>query len=380
VRPSGNQVPLTLLDNADAALQAELLEAVERVAAKAAFTLGPEVEAFEAEFAGYCGTGEAVGVASGTDALALAFRALGVGPGDEVLVPANSFVATAEAVSLAGATPRFADVDPATRLMTAETAEPAIGPRTRAIVSVHLYGAVADLGPLLELASERGVPLVEDAAQAHGARHGGRRAGAVGICGCFSFYPAKNLGAWGDGGAVTTDDPELADRIRLLRAHGERPRYHHSVVGTTARLDAIQAAVLRVKLRRLEGWNDERRRVGAELTDALSGSPIELPAVDELEDHVFHQYVIASPGRDALRQRLEEAGISTGVHYPVPIHLTGAYASLDTAPPSLPVCERLAETVLSLPMFPGMQNETVGRIANVIQRAESELGTSIGAF
>ena len=259
------QVPFTRMDCADPALLEELLGAVREVAEHGAFTLGHHVEEFEREFAAYCESDFAVGVSSGTEALVLSLRALQIGPGDEVVVPANSFIATAEAVSAVGAVPVPVDVDPDSHLLTAELVAASLGPRVRCVIPVHLYGATVDLDPILELAREAGIHVVEDACQAHGARYRGRRVGTLGALGCFSFYPAKNLGAWGDGGAVVTSRPELADRVRLLRAHGERPRYHHRVVGSTARLDALQAAVLRRKLTRLDGWNDERRWLAAEL-------------------------------------------------------------------------------------------------------------------
>jgi dTDP-3-amino-3,4,6-trideoxy-alpha-D-glucose transaminase len=362
------QIPLTRLDNADPVLMDELLGEVERIARAAAFTLGSEVEAFEQEFATYCGTRHAVGVSSGTEALVLALRALGVGPGDEVVLPANSFIATAEAVSLVGATPRFSDVDPRTALVTAELMERAMGPRTRCLIPVHLYGRTVDLDPIVALARATGAAVVEDACQAHGALIGERRAGAVADCGCFSFYPAKNLGAWGDGGALVTDDDRIADHVRLLRSHGERPRYHHRVRGTTARLDALQAAVLRVKLRRLDAANAGRRRVAAALTTALADAAVVSPApVADGGDHVFHQYVVTTSARDELMEHLSAHGIATAVHYPVPIHLTDAYESLALRPGSLPNAEDLAERSCSLPMYPAMSDDEIARVARAVQ-------------
>lgn len=361
------RVPLTRLDNSDTELCGELLAAIERIAEKAAFTLGEEVEAFEGEFAEYCETAHAVGVSSGTEALALALRALGVGPRDEVIVPANSFIATAEAVTLVGATPRLVDVDPCTHLLTADIVERNLTRRTRCVIPVHLYGRTVELAPILEVAERSGVAVVEDACQAHGARYRGRRAGSMADAGCFSFYPAKNLGGWGDGGALVTNRDDLADSVRLLRAHGERPRHQHRVVGTTARLDAIQAAVLRVKLRRLDGWNEARRRVAAALTGALQGSRVKLPsAVAPGHDHVFHQYVVRARRRDGLREHLTAAGIGNGVHYPVPIHLTDAYAHLGMPAGSLPVVERLAQTVCSLPIFPSMTPGDVAAVGRAV--------------
>jgi dTDP-3-amino-3,4,6-trideoxy-alpha-D-glucose transaminase len=361
------EIPLTRFDNADPALMDELLETVARVARRAAFTLGPEVEAFEAEYADYCGTAHAIGVSSGTEALALTLRALEIGPGDEVLVPANSFIATAEAVSFAGASPRFLDVDAQTALITAEAVQEAIGPRTRCVIPVHLYGRTVELDPIVALARDRGLSVIEDAAQAHGALLGARRAGSIGDAGCFSFYPAKNLGAWGDGGAVVTSDKRLAERVGLLRAHGERTRYHHELIGTTARLDALQAAILRVKLRRLDRWNAGRRRVAAALTRALSDCTLTPPApAREDGDHVFHQFVVQSGDRERLREQLAAAGIATAIHYPVPIHQTPAYAAGSTAQPALAVAEALAEQIVSLPMHPAMTDEEIARVATAV--------------
>jgi dTDP-3-amino-3,4,6-trideoxy-alpha-D-glucose transaminase len=361
-------IPITRMDNADPALMEELLATVERVASSAAFTLGAEVESFEREFAEACGTRFAVGVASGTDALALALRALRIGPGDEVIVPANSFIATAEAVTLVGARPCFVDVDPDTALVTAAHIERAIGPRTRAVIPVHLYGRTVALGPILELARSTGIRVVEDACQAHLAHIGDRCAGAVGDCGCFSFYPGKNLGAWGDAGALVTDDERIADAVRLLRSHGERPRYQHLVPGTTARLDALQAAVLRVKLRRLEEATERRRAVARALTDALAPSGVRVPApVAAGSDHVFHQYVISCDDRDGLRGYLSECGIGSAVHYPTPIHLTPAYAGAGTAPGALPNAETLAGRICSLPMHPSLTPAEIARVAGSVR-------------
>ena len=363
-----DQISLTQLDNADASLLEELLSVVERVARSAVFTLGPEVQEFEVEFAHYCGTGHAIGVSSGTEALVLALRALGIGRGDEVVVPTNSFIATAEAVSLVGATPRFVDVDPRTALVTAETIEPAINPRTRGILPVHLYGRTARVDEIVALARDHGVKVIEDACQAHGALLGQARAGSIGDAGCFSFYPAKNLGAWGDGGAVVTNDDRLADRVRLLRAHGERTRYRHELVGTTARLDALQAAILRVKLRRLDGWTADRRRIGAALTSAIDGSSVLPPASpDATGDHVFHQFVVESDARDELREHLNVAGVASAIHYPVPIHLAPAYLHAGRTPVSLPVAEALAGRICSLPMYPGMTDDEIARVCAAVR-------------
>ncbi len=372
--PDNTPVPFTRLDFADPALLEELLALVRGVAERGAFTLGEPVEGFEADFASYCQTDFAVGVSSGTEALTLALRALEVGPGDEVIVPSNSFIATAEAVSAVGATPRLVDVDPDSHLLTAEIAERNLSPAVRCIIPVHLFGATVDMDPLLDLAREAGVYVVEDACQAHGAHYRGRRVGSLGEIGCFSFYPTKNLGAWGDAGAVVTSDSKLAERVRLLRAHGEKPRYHHRLIGGTARIDALQAAVLRKKLTRLDGWNEERRRLGGRLRAALAGAaaadgrravqPASLPF--EGADHVYHLFVVRTEQRDELREHLTERGIASAVHYPQPIHLTDAYAPFGLTEGSLPECERLSRRILSLPAFPGMSDAALERVAEAV--------------
>jgi dTDP-3-amino-3,4,6-trideoxy-alpha-D-glucose transaminase len=395
------EVPFTRMDCADPALLEELLGTVREVAERGAFTLGHHVEAFERDFADYCETDFAVGVSSGTEALALALRALEIGPGDEVILPTNSFIATAEAVSAVGATPVPVDVDPDSHLLTAELVAASLGPRVRCVIPVHLFGATVDMDPILEVAREAGVHVLEDACQAHGARYRGRRVGTLGAMGCFSFYPAKNLGAWGDGGAVVTAVPELADRVRLLRSHGERPRYHHRLVGATARLDALQAALLRRKLTRLDGWNDERRRLGAQLRARLAAPPLgetgslgeesltadgagaaagadQARVVDPVHlpfpeaDSVHHLFVVRCEQRDALREHLAERGVATGIHYPVPIHRTGAYADLGLEPGSLPVSEALAERICSLPMFPGMSEAELEQVVGAVASFTTE--------
>jgi dTDP-3-amino-3,4,6-trideoxy-alpha-D-glucose transaminase len=366
-------IPITRLDQADPALLEELLEVVARVASKGAFSMGHELEAFEEEFAAYCGAPHAVGVSSGTEALTLALRALEIGPGDEVIVPTNSFIASAEAVSLAGATPKLVDVDPESHLMTADAVAAAIGPRTRAVIPVHLMGSTVDLDPIVRIARARGLSVIEDTAQAHGAWYRDRRVGTVGDIGCFSFYPTKNLGAWGDGGAIVTADAAIADRIGLLRSHGERPRYHHRVVGMTARLDALQAAILRVKLRRLDGWNDDRRRLGAALRDGLQGSGVELPTLaGPGGDRVYHLFVVRSSRRETLRAHLAERGIATAVHYPFPIHRTEAYTDLAMPAGSLPVAERLAEEICTLPLFPSMSDSDVRTIVEAVHEFQCD--------
>jgi dTDP-3-amino-3,4,6-trideoxy-alpha-D-glucose transaminase len=364
-------IPVTKLDQADPALLAELLEVVEGVARKGAFTGGPEVEAFEAEFAAYCGAEHSVGVSSGTEAISLALRALGIGPGDEVIVPTNSFIATAEAVSWVGATAKLVDVDPHTHLITAERVAEAIGPRTKAVIPVHLMGSTVHLDPIMALAREHDLRVIEDTAQAHGADHRGRRVGSIGDIGCFSFYPTKNLGGWGDGGGIVTNDADLAEHVRLLRSHGEKPRYHHRMVGTTARLDALQAALLRVKLARLDDRNADRRRLGAALRAGLEGTSVALPApAFSGADHVYHLFIVRSQQRDALRSHLERCGVSSAVHYPFPIHRTEAYGSQPEG--TCPAAERLAEQILTLPLFPTMSDDEVARVIDAVASFEPE--------
>jgi dTDP-3-amino-3,4,6-trideoxy-alpha-D-glucose transaminase len=367
-----SSVPLLRLDFADSELLEELLDAVRSVAERGAFTLGDEVEAFEREFAAYCESDFAVGVSSGTRALELALRALEIGPGDEVILPTNSFIATAEAVSAVGARARLVDVDGDSHLITAEIVAANLGPNVRCVIPVHLFGATVDLEPILELTRNAGVHVIEDACQAHGARYRGQRVGTFGVFGCFSFYPTKNLGAWGDGGAVVTSVAELADRVRLLRSHGERPRYRHRVVGATARLDALQAAVLRHKLRRLDAWNDARRELGAALHARIAQAqlttgiePVGRPFGDA--DHVYHLFVVRCGARDRLRKHLECHGVASAIHYPLPIHRTEAYAELGLDRGSLPVSEALSEQICSLPLFPAMDDSELERVAEAVE-------------
>jgi dTDP-4-amino-4,6-dideoxygalactose transaminase len=362
------QVPLTAMDNHDLALVRELLDAVEEVANTGAFIGGPFVERFEAALAASCGTTHAVGVASGTEALILVLRALELAPGDEVIVPANSFVATAEAVVLAGGRPRFADVDPETQLMTAETLARARTPRVRGVIPVHLFGRTADMTEIAALARAWGVWIVEDCAQAHGAEYAGRQVGTWGDAGTFSYYPAKNLGAWGDAGAVVTDRADVAERVRLLRSHGERPRYHHRLVGTTGRLDAVQAAVLERKLLRLEAWNGERRRIAGELRDGISDIPRVQPPVapSPAADHVYHQFVVTTEERDELRAHLTAQGIASAIHYPVPIHRSEAFREFAGDVDPAPVATGLAERICSLPMFPAMLDSQIELVVDAV--------------
>jgi len=359
-RPTAT-VPLIAMDNHDSNLMRELLSAVENVANSGSFVGGAQVERLEAAFAASCETRYALGVSSGTEALVLALRALGVTPGDEVIVPANSFVATAEAVWLAGGVPRFADVDYDTQLVTVATLEQAHSPRVCGLIPGHLFGRSVVMPEIMALAERWGVWVVEDCAQSHGARYAGRHVGTWGDAGAFSFYPTKNLGAWGDGGAIVTARSDVADKVRLLRSHGERPRYHHSEIGTTGRLDAVQAAVLERKLPHLEAWNNARRRVAASLREALSDVPEVVapsPAASPA-DHVYHQFVVRAKERDALRAHLANRGVATAIHYPVPIHRTAAFRKFAGDQDLAPTASRLAHEICSLPMFPSMNRSQV---------------------
>jgi dTDP-3-amino-3,4,6-trideoxy-alpha-D-glucose transaminase len=368
----GTQVPFIRLDDAFPDLFAELLEVVERVARASAFTLGPELEGFEQSFASVCETDHAVGVSSGTAALELALRGLGIGPGDEVIVPTYSFIATAEAVSTVGATPVLVDIDEETALITAEIVEQALTSRTRCVIPVHLFGRTVEMDPILALCGDRGIAVVEDACQAHGARYRGRPVGSLGDAGCFSFYPTKNLGAWGDGGALVTNDEELARKVRLLRSHGEGTRHVHELVTGTHRLDALQAAILNVKLGHLAGWNQRRRDVGATLRSALTSSDLVLPSPPSTDgDHVFHLFVVRTKRRDELRAHLDSCGVASAVHYPTPIHLQPAYAELGLVPNDLPVAERLATESCSLPIFPAIENWQVAETVAAVESFEA---------
>lgn len=361
------EVPFIRLDAADKVLTAEIFSAVERVAAAAAFTLGEELETFEREFAAWCETEHAIGVSSGTSALELALRALGIGPGDEVILPTNSFIATAEAVTATGARPVLVDVDESTALLTAEIVEAALTERTRCVIPVHLYGRSVEMEPLLALCRAHDLRVVEDACQAHGARYQGRPAGTHGDAGCFSFYPTKNLGGWGDGGAVVTADPDLAERVRLMRSHGEGTRHHHEMPAGTHRLHSLQAAILSVKLKRLDEWNENRRQAASALREALAGSSLALPEPAAANgDHVYHLFVVRTPDRDALRAHLGQNGVSSAIHYPTPIHLQPAYADASQKQGDLPVSERLAAESCSLPIFPSITDAELALIADAV--------------
>jgi dTDP-4-amino-4,6-dideoxygalactose transaminase len=358
------QIPMVDLKAQYARLQPELQEAIQRVLESTAFIAGEDCRLLEQEFAAWCGVGHACGVANGTDALSISLRAYGVGPGDEVVTPAFTFVATGEAVLLNGAKPVFVDVDPVTYTMDPTAAERAITKRTRLLLPVHLYGHPAEMAPILELGRKHGLPVLEDAAQAHGAEIDGKRAGGLGHAACFSFYPGKNLGAYGDAGMVVSNDEGFLARVRQIANHGGgRHKYENLVVGTNSRLDTLQAAVLRIKLRQLELWNRERRERAEAYTRALEGTPgVTPPRERPGARSAWHLYTIRLAGRDGLQEHLKARGIATAVHYPRPLHLQPAMAAAGGKPGDLPVCERLAGEVISLPLYPELPLEAVARI------------------
>ncbi len=362
------KVPFVDLKAQYSGLREEMNAAVLNVLETAYFVGGPVLDKFEQAFAAFVGAKYCVGVANGTDAITLAARAAGLKPGDEVLVPANSFFATAEAISNAGATPVFVDVDPVTFHMDAELAARSVTARTKALVPVHLYGRAMDMQPFEALAEVYNLTIIEDCAQAHGASIRGGTVGSSGRLTCFSFYPGKNLGAYGDGGAVTTSDPELMKRLRMLRDHGSPAKYQHSVVGWNSRLDSLQAAVLSVKLPHLHQWNAARRSHAMKLAAALRGSPIIPPAIPEGNQHVFHLFVVRSSRRDELRTFLQERGIQTGIHYPVPLHLTEAYQALrGPEHGAMPVTDTLAGEILSLPMYAELSDDQIAYVILALQ-------------
>lgn len=369
------RVPFLDLAREHAPLQEEIRAAIDRVLASSAFVGGDEVRAFEAEFAAYCGVRHCVGVANGTDALVLALRALGIGPGDAVLTTPFTFVATVEAIDLVGATPVLADIRADDFTLDPEAAAAVLATRpVKAVIAVHLYGQPADMEALAAVARAHGAALVEDAAQAQGARLrlGGqwRRAGGLGDAGCFSFYPTKNLGAFGDAGAITTDDDGLAERLRLLRDHGQAAKYRHVLRGATnSRLDGLQAAILRLKLRHLDGWNEARRRAAGRYASLLAGSALVLPRERSGAESVYHQYPVRLAGRGRVQEALAGRGVQTAVHYPAPVHLQEGYGGLGFGPGSYPVSEAVASDILSLPLFPALTAAEQGVVAEALIEA-----------
>jgi dTDP-4-amino-4,6-dideoxygalactose transaminase len=348
-------------------LREEILPALERVCENAAFVQGPEVDAFESDFADFCGAKHCVALSSGTAALHLGLLALGVQPGDEVITTPNTFIATAEAITYCGARPVFADIDPETANLDPNRIERAITSRTRALLPVHLYGRPADIEPMREIAARHGIRILEDAAQAHGARYRQRRVGTLGDAAAFSFYPTKNLGAYGEGGALTTNDDRIASFARTARSHGQTARYEHRFVGYNYRMQGLQGAVLRIKLRRLYPWTQKRREIASQYRRLLSGARLELPADDPRDECVYHQFVIYAANRAALAAQLAERGIETAVHYPKPLHLQPAYLSLGFPRGTFPNAERACDRVLSLPLRPGLRPEQLSFVADSVR-------------
>jgi dTDP-4-amino-4,6-dideoxygalactose transaminase len=360
------KIPLLDLYAQYLSIKGDVDAAIQRTIVQSAFIGGDELRAFEAEYAEYCEAKAAVGVGNGTDALYLALRALGVGPGDEVITVAHTFIATAEAISLTGARPIFADILEDTMLMDPDALEAAVTPRTRAIVPVHLYGQPCDMDRIMEIARRRRLKVVEDAAQAHGARWRGRRVGSIGDMGCFSFFPGKNLGAYGDGGAVVSQDEEIMRRVRMIANHGRLDKYFHQMEGVNSRLDGLQAAVLRVKLRNLDAWNAARQRNAQQYMEMLAGSDARLPVVDARAESAWHLFVLRVSERDEVRRELNQRGIAAGIHYPVPLHRQPAYKDLNIAEGALPVTERTAASVISLPMYPELSSEQIATVSRTL--------------
>jgi dTDP-4-amino-4,6-dideoxygalactose transaminase len=372
-------IPFLDLKAQYASLKPEIDAAIQGVLNTCQFTLGSEAAAFEQEFAAYCGTAQGIGVNNGTSALHLALLAAGIGPGDEVISVAFTFVASVAAIHYTGAKPVLVDIDADTYTIDVKAIEAAITPRTKAILPVHLYGQPADMGPILQLAKKRGLVVIEDAAQAHGAEYKGRRVGGLGDLGCFSFYPGKNLGAYGEGGMVVTANPEFARKVRMLRDWGGEKKYEHVLKGYNMRLEGLQAAVLRVKLRHLEAWTEARRAAADRYEALLAGSGVPTPAVLPHVRHVYHIYATRTANREKWQAALQQRGIATGIHYPTPVHLLPAYADLGYKKGAFPNSEKAANEVLSLPMYPeltaAMQREVADALVD-LQRNDQEMMTS----
>lgn len=359
-------IPLVDLKAQYSAIRTEIDSAIQSVLDRTAFIMGPDIDSFEADFGAFCIADYCVGVSSGTSALMLALLAMDVGPGDEVITSAHTFIATAEAISAVGATPVFVDIDPDTYNLNPALLETAITPSTRAVMPVHLYGQPADMSRINAVAADHGLFVIEDAAQAHGATLNGVTVGTLGDVACFSFYPGKNLGAYGDAGALTTNNRDLAEKVSLLRNHGRRSKYLHEIVGYGERLDTLQAAILQVKLSHLAEWTAARRRLAARYTTLLADSNFILPYAAEGADPAWHLYVIRTDERDTALEFLQQRGIGAGVHYPVPLHLQPAYANLGYATGDLPVTETVANTCLSLPIYPEMTDVQQERVVDAL--------------
>lgn len=361
-------VPFMDLKTQHRTIASEINTCISKVVETADFILGEELTLFEEEFARYCNTRFAVGLDNGTSALELALRAYGIGPGDEVITAANTFIATVSAIAFTGALPVLVDIDPQTYNIATNNIDSIITKRTRAIIPVHLYGQPSDMDPIMEIAKKHNLIIVEDACQAHGALYKGQKVGSIGNIGCFSFYPAKNLGAFGDGGMLVTNDKEMADRVRMLRNYGQQEKYKHLFIAYNRRLDTLQAAVLRVKLKYLENWNEARRHHAGLYTKLLSNNNLSLPLETKYAHHVYHLYVVRTARRDALQKHLKNSGIATGVHYPIPVHTQQAYQYLGYRKGDFPISEAYAEQILSLPMYPELTEEQIEYVAKTIKK------------
>ena len=361
------KVPLLDLKAQFLSIEKEIRAAIERVLDTQQFIMGPEVTGLESEVAAFVGCGHGIGVSSGTDAILCALMALGVGPGDEVIVPTFTFFSTAGCVSRLGARPVFADIEPDTYNMDVKTLPKLITKKTKAIMPVHLFGACADMDAIMEMVKGRNITVIEDAAQALSSKYKGRRAGCLGHVACFSFFPSKNLGGFGDGGMITTNDAALGEKCRLIRMHGSKPKYYHKIVGANFRLDALQAAVLRAKLPHLDSWSAARRRNAGMYNKFLAGAPVTLPVVREFNETIYNQYCVRSTKRDALQAHLKEKGIGTEIYYPVPLHVQECFADLGCKPGSLPVSEEAARQVLALPIYPELTEEQIRFVAESVR-------------
>jgi len=361
------KIPLLDLKAQLTTIREEVREAVDRVLDGGQYIMGPEVKTFEQEVAEYVGVKHAIGVANGTDALLLALDAAGVGKGDEVITTPFTFFATAEVVSQLGATPVFVDIDPKTYNIDVEQIKAKITEKTKAIIPVHIFGQPANMDEIMEIAEKHNLFVLEDAAQAMGAEYKGKKIGSLGHAATYSFFPTKNLGGYGDGGMVVTNDDELARKIRILRVHGSNPKYYHSMIGYNSRLDELQAAILRIKLRQLDQWNDARRQKAALYNELLAGTPVVTPYHAEDRKHIYHLYIVQAEERDELMQHLKENGISTGVYYPVPLHQQEVYKPLGYNEGSLPVAEYMSKRTFALPLYAELEDETIRMIADTIK-------------
>jgi dTDP-4-amino-4,6-dideoxygalactose transaminase len=361
-------IPLVDLKAQSRAIKRDVLRRMEAVIDDARYILGKEVTEFEEQFAQYCGTNHCIGMANGTEAIHMALRALEIGPGDEVITAGNSFAATAFAIAYAGAEAVFVDIDPADFNIDTTLIEAAITDKTKAIIPVHLFGQPARMNEIMEIGRRHGLKVVEDAAQAHGAELDGQRCGSFGDIGCFSFYPGKNLGAFGDGGAVVTNDPELAERLRLLRNYGQKQKNRHDTLGFNCRLDTLQACVLLSKMQHIEGWTEQRRQVAQWYREELDGTNFELPQAHDDSRHVYHLFVVRTKQRERLMSALADQNIHTGIHYPNPLSTAGSFANSPTIPMGLPVCTEVASEIVSLPMYPEMTREQVERVCLAVRQ------------